>query len=270
MIRRIFRELGKYLALLGMLPKVFMAYQLWFWIGLVLNTIGMAILVFFWRAVYGDTASISGLTLDTTITYILLTQIFLPLTDNDLIFDFGFNLREGNIIHFLLRPVSFQGMYYAQSLGVLLTRLVLQIPIALVAWLLFGLQWPTDPAVWGAFIVSALLGFSILFFFYWCIASITFYTTEVWGLGVLIFGMSLFLSGGLVPLAMMPDGLRTLVLSIPFAQGLAVPVNILTGITPLSQVPQVFLVQLAWLAGLWLASNLIFRVAVRKVTVQGG
>jgi ABC-type uncharacterized transport system permease subunit len=30
------------------------------------------------------------------------------------------------------------------------------------------------------------------------------------------------------------------------------------------------LTQVIWVVGLWLASNLIFRVAIRKVTVQGG
>ena len=270
MIRRWLREPGKYLAILGMIPKVFMAYQMWFWIGLVLNTIAMAIMYFFWRAVYGGTESIAGLSLTTTMTYILLAQIFRPLTDVDLIFEFGFNLREGGIIHQLLRPINFQGMYYAQNLGTLVMQMVLEIPIALVATFVFGLTWPTDPAVWGAFLLSALLGYTALFFFVYIVACLTFYTTEVWGLGVLFFGMSLFLSGGLVPLAMMPPWLQTVVLSIPFAQALAVPLNILTGITPLSQVPHIWLTQVFWVLGLWLASNLFFRVAIRKVTVQGG
>lgn len=270
MIQRLLREPGKYLAILGMVPKVFMAYQLWFWIGLVLSTIGMAILYFFWRAVYGTTDVIAGLTLNTTLTYILLAQVFRPLTDVDLIFEFGYNLREGGIIHLLLRPINFQAMYYSQSLGGLGMQMVLQIPMALVATFVFGLKWPTDPAVWGAFLVSALLGYSALFFFVYCVACLTFYTTEVWGLGVLFLGMSLFLSGGLVPLAMMPDWLRTVVLAIPFAQSLAVPINILTGITPLSEVPHTWMIQALWVLGLWLASNLFFRVAIRKVTVQGG
>ncbi|HTX90609.1 MAG TPA: hypothetical protein VMC09_05265 [Anaerolineales bacterium] len=270
MIRRLFREPPKYLAILGMVPKVFMAYQLWFWIGLVLSTIAMAILYFFWRAVYGGTQAIAGLTLDTTLTYILLAQVFRPLTDVDLIYEFGYNLREGGIVHHLLRPLNFQGMFYAQSLGNLATQMVLQIPMALVATFVFGLRWPADPVVWGAFLVSAIMGYTALFFFVYSVACLTFYTTEVWGLGVLFFGMSLFLSGGLVPLAMMPGWLRTVVLSIPFAQALAVPINILTGITPLAQVPQVWLSQLVWVVGLWLASNLVFRVALRKVTVQGG
>jgi len=270
MTRALRRDLSIYASIFGMVPKVFMAYQLWFWISLVLNTIAMAILVFFWRAVSAGTNSIADLTLHQTLTYILLAQIFLPLMDIDMIWDFGFNLREGMIIHYLLRPINFQGMYYAQNLGELVTRLILQVPIAVVATLLFDLQWPTSVATWGAFAVSALLGFTVLFFFHWFLACLTFYTTEVWGLGVLIFGMSLFLSGSLVPLAMMPDWLQTIVLSIPFAQAIAVPVSLLTGITPLSQAPQVWLVQFAWVAGMWLFSNLFFRVAVRKVTVQGG
>lgn len=270
MISRFLRTPGKYFAILGMVPKVFMAYQIWFWVGLVLGTIGMAIMFFFWRAVYGSTQVIAGLTLNTTLTYILLAQVFRPLTDVDLIFDFGFNLREGGILHQLLRPINFQGMYYFQSLGTLGTQLVLQIPMALVATFVFGLHWPTEPAVWGAFLVSALLGYTTKFFFIYCIACLTFYTTEVWGLGVLIGGMALFLSGGLVPLAMMPEWLRNVVLAIPFSQALAVPINILTGITPLSQVPHVWLIQVIWVVGLWLASNTIFHLSVRKVTVQGG
>jgi ABC-2 type transport system permease protein len=263
-MRHVLREIGKYFSIFAMVPKVFMAYQLWFWVGVVLSSIGMAILYYFWRAVYGTTEVISGLTLNTTLTYILLAQVFRPMTDVDLIFEFGYNLREGGIIHQLLRPVNFQAMYYAQSVGVLGMQMVLQIPMALVATVFFGLKWPTDIAVWAAFLVSALLGYTALFFFVYCVACLTFYTTEVWGLGVLFFGMSLFLSGGLVPLAMMPDWLRSVVLAIPFSQALAVPINILTGITPLSESPHV------WFACLWLASNLIFRIAIRKVTVQGG
>ena len=270
MIRSFQRDFGKYLAIFGMVPKVFMAYQIWFWAGLVLSTIGMAILYFFWRAVYGSTGEIAGLTLNTTLSYILLAQVFGPLTDVDLIFEFGFNLREGGIIHQLLRPINFLAMYYAQNVGNLATHMVLQIPLALVATFVFGLKWPTDPSVWAAFLISALLGYTALYFFVFCVACLTFYTTEVWGLGVLFFGMSLFLSGGLVPLVMMPGWLQTIVLSIPFAQALAVPISILTGITPLSQVPHVWLIQAAWVLGLWLFSNLFFRIAIRKVTVQGG
>ena len=56
--------------------------------------------------------------------------------------------------------------------------------------------------------------------------------------------------------------------SLPRA--LAVPVSFLSGISPAADAPRVWSIQLAWLAGLLVASRWIFSVAVRKVTVQGG
>ena len=270
MIRTARRNHSIYAALFAMIPKLFMAYQIWFWVGLVLSVISMAILVFFWKAVYGDTSEIAGLQLNQTLQYILLAFIFRPLTDNDLVWDFGSNLREGTIVHHLLRPINFQGMNYAQNLGTLVTRLTLNIPMAVVAVLLFGLRFPHDIATWAAFLVSAMLGFTVMFFFNWFLACFTFYTTEIWGLGVLIEGMTFFLSGALVPIVMMPARLQNIVMAVPFAQALGVPISLLTGITPLSDAPQVWLTQIIWIFAMWLISTLFFRVAVRKITVQGG
>jgi ABC-2 type transport system permease protein len=270
MIQAARRYLSIYGAVFAMIPKMFMAYVIWFWAGLVLNVISMAILVFFWRAIYAETGTISGLAEDQTIRYILLAFIFMPLTANDLVWDFGSNLREGLMIHHLLRPVNFQAMHYAQALGGVATRLVLQLPMLFVAVLLFGLKLPTNLNTWLAFLVSAVLGFTVMFYFNWFLACFTCYTTEIWGLGVLIEGMNFFFSGALVPLVMMPIWLRTIVLSIPFAQALAVPVGLLTGITPLNEAPRAWFIQILWIIGMWLLSSSFFRIAVRKITVQGG
>jgi ABC-2 type transport system permease protein len=180
------------------------------------------------------------------------------------------NLREGGIAHLLLRPLDIQGSYYVIAFANLATQLVWQLPMAVIATVFFGLRWPSDLQVWGAFLVSVILGRTVLYFFDYCLACITFYTTEVWGLSVLIFGVGLFFSGGLVPLAMMPDWLRAVVLSLPFAQTLAVPLALLSGITPVSEAPRLWLIQLAWAGGLLVASRLFFRIAIRRVTVQGG
>ena len=270
MIATFKRKASIYGAIGAIIPKVFLAYSLWVWVSLVLNTIALTIMVFFWRAVYSNTTEISGIGLDTTLHYILLAQVFLPLADMGMIFEFGYNLREGGIAHALLRPVDFQGSYYVQSLTRLATNLVLQIPLALVATFLFGLIWPTDIQTWLVFILSAVLGYSVLFFFDYLLACLTFYTTEVWGLGVLVMGISLFCSGSLIPLAMLPVGLQTIVYSLPFAQALYVPLSLLSGIEPLTEAPRLLLVQFTWLVCLWLLSRIVFKFAVRTVTVQGG
>jgi len=264
------RKASVYGAMASVIPKIYMAYSLWFWVSLVLNVIATTIFVFFWRAVYANTNSIAGLDLQQTLNYILLAQIFAPLGNMQLIFEFGYNLREGGIAHALLRPVDFQGSYYGQYLTTMVTELVLQIPLALVVTLVFKVQWPTDPRVWVAFIVSAFLGRTVLFFFDWILACLTFYTTEVWGLGVFVDGISMFFSGRLIPLTMLPPLLLVIAGMTPFAQAFYIPISLLSGVKPLSQAPRLWLLQAIWLVALWVLSRLIFRVAVRKVTVQGG
>jgi ABC-2 type transport system permease protein len=199
-----------------------------------------------------------------------MAQVFGPLTELFLLYEFGYNMREGNMAIALLRPVDLQGSYYVVSFANLATAMVWQIPMAVVATLVFGLRWPTDLTVWGVFLVAAFLGRTVLFFFDWLLACLTFYTTEVWGLSVLVMGVSMFMSGALVPVVMMPGWLQAIVHLLPFAQALYVPLSLLSGIAPVSNAPQLWLVQLLWIIGLGIASRLVFRVAVRKITVQGG
>lgn len=259
-----------YAAIAAMQPKLALAYRAWFWTNIVLTAIAMAIYVFFWRAVYADTSTIAGLDVQQTINYILLAQIFLPIGEISLFWEFGYNLREGQIAIELLRPVSLLANFYTQYISGLFAFLTWNIPMAVVATVFFGLRWPSDPQIWLIFLVTVVLARTVLYFFDWIMASLTFYTTEIWGLGVLLNGLGLFASGALLPLVMMPGWLQTVLHALPFAQVIYVPIGLLSGILPASEAPRIWLVQLAWIAGLWLVSQAIFRVAIRKVTVQGG
>ncbi len=270
MIKALQRKLSIYGAVASTTAKIFLTYRTWFWIGMILNVIAMTIFVYFWKAVYANTNAIAGMDLQQTLNYILLARVLLPLGELNMIFEFGYNLREGAMAIVMLRPLNLQGSYYVQSFAQLAMLLIWEIPMALVATFVFGLQWPANPVVWGAFLVTAILGHAVLFFFDWILGCLTFYTTEVWGLGVLIDGVSQFFSGSLLPLVMMPGWLQAIAHALPFAQAVYAPISVLTGIVPLHQVWQVWLVQLAWIAGLGVASQLVFRVAIRKVTVQGG
>jgi ABC-2 type transport system permease protein len=270
MINHLRRKVNLYSAFAAMVPKLNMAYSNWVWMSIFTQALSMTIYVFFWRAVYSATSLVGGLTLPQTLNYILLAQIFLPVISNRLILGFGSMVREGEIAIELLRPIDFETRQYVQQVADLVFSLLLKLPLVLLAWLAFGLKLPSSPAVWGAFLVSLLLGHAVVFFFDWIFACLAFYSTETWGLSVVREGVAVFFSGALVPLVMMPGWLQHIAAILPFSQAVAVPVSILSGVTSLSQVWGLFLVQLAWLIGLAIASKTIFGVAVRKVTVQGG
>ena len=70
--------------------------------------------------------------------------------------------------------------------------------------------------------------------------------------------------------AMMPEWLRAIAAVLPFSQAVYLPVSVLSGLTHLNELPRVWLLQLGYLAVLLPLSRLVFRRAVRVVTVQGG
>ncbi len=259
-----------YLALGGMVTKTFLAFNWSAIIYIIQSLINMVVFVYFWRALYAETATIAGLTLETTLTYILLVRIFQPLSRLTMIREFAIQQYEGGLAQLLVRPLPLQPAYYVQGWSSLLVALGRQLPVLLVAVLVFRLPLPNDPIVWVVFLVAALVGRSVLFCLDWILGCIAFYTTSAWGLSFAAMGLAMFFGGGLLPLAMMPDWLRQIAQNTPFAQALYVPISLLSGLTPLSEAPRLLLIQLVWLAALAPLSGLVFRAAIRRVTIQGG
>lgn len=271
MLATLRRRAAVYGAFAAVTPKLFLAYSIWVWMDFIVHVIAVAISVAFWTAVYANRTNLSGLDLQQTLNYIILAQLFLPAVNApSTIFYFGELITQGQIGIELLRPLDFQGATYVTNISQVAMGLVLQIPLAIVAWLLFRYQLPLDPLIWLAFLITLILGNALMFCFDWILSCAAFYSTEVWGLSVLRFAISTFFSGALVPLVMMPGWLQTIAEVLPFSQALYVPVSLISGITPLSAMPRIWLIQLGYLVILLAASRLIFRVAVRKVTVQGG
>ncbi|GIV96265.1 MAG: membrane protein [Herpetosiphonaceae bacterium] len=270
MIQALRRDASAYAALAAMTSKRLLAYNIWFWLELFVRTLSITVFVYFWRAVYANTNHISSLSLQQTLNYILFAQVLMPMAQFNLLTYFREIIVEGTIAIELLRPVRFQLANYFQSLAAMATLLFMNIPVALIAWLGFGLQLPASGMVWLCFAISLLLGQIALFFFDWALGCVAFYTHEVWGLGVLRYGIAAFFGGALIPLSFMPPLLQRVAEVLPFRLGMAMPLSVLTGVTPLSQTPRLWLIQLAWILGLGLLSQIVFRVAVRKITVFGG
>ena len=259
-------------AFFNMTPKIFLAYSAWVWTEMALQIFAMLIFLYFWRAIYANAgqATLSGLGLVQTLSYVLLARIIGPALETGMIFEFGSAIREGLIGVELLRPVDFQWRYYLNQLAFMMMQLLVRMPLVLVALLFFDLQLPTDLATWGAFAVALLLGHAVLFCFDWMYACLAFYSTETWGMGVVREAVALLFSGALLPLVMFPDWLQAITAALPFAQVIYTPIALLSGILPPSQAPALWLTQLAWAAGLLVASRLFFNFSVRKITVQGG
>lgn len=262
--------LSIYGGIAGIAAKARLAYNMWVWSDFVVTAISMIVFVYFWRAVYSGTATLGGMDLSQTITYILLARLLSPLVETRTIFFLGFMIRQGQIAVELTRPLDLQVRVVVETFAELLVFLLQRLPLFFLAWLIFDMRLPSSLAAWGAFFFSLLLGQGIIFLFDWMFACLAFYVTETWGLSVVRVGVGSFFSGALIPLAMMPGWLQHIAAAMPFAQALSVPVSFLSGVVSVAEAPRLWLVQGIWLLALVFLSRLVFTVSIRKVTVQGG
>lgn len=264
-------RLRTYRSVVGMNIKEMLAYNLWFWSQLGAHLFLTIVYVSFWKALYSERETIAGLTMQQTLTYIILARMIAPLVQWGYTQDFGYWIREGTISSELLRPVDFQERIFIGHLTRTFVALAQQLLVTgSFAVLVFDIRLPTDPLIWLSFLISLLLGCSILFCFDWIFGCMAFYSTEVWGLQVVRGSVLVLFSGVLLPLTMLPSALQTLAKWMPFAQSVSIPVSLLSGITPLNQLGSIWLQQLAWLAVMLILSRLMFQFSVRKITVQGG
>jgi ABC-2 type transport system permease protein len=265
----IHRRLSTYGAFVPMVIKTNMAYTSWFWVNLISQFIMLAIFVAFWRATYDTRSLIAGLTREQTLGYLSVTQLFWGVAP-PMILRFGGLVKKGSIIVELLRPVDLQGVMYVHYMAGTLYFMLQRGLVVLLAWPWLGLQLPQGPRVWLLFATAALFSLTIQFLLQWLAAMSAFYTSETWGISVLLNGLSLIWGGAFLPVQMMPDWARTVFELLPFGQALYVPGAILSGLISAEDAPRACLLQALWIIGLVPLSRVAFNLAGRKVTVQGG
>jgi ABC-2 type transport system permease protein len=97
-----------------------------------------------------------------------------------------------------------------------------------------------------------------------------FWTVEVWGIRDAFNFMTLLLAGSIVPLWFFPDWLQRVVTALPFAAIAHAPLSIFIGRLSGVDAWRTIGLQAVWSGVLILAAYGLWRLAERKVIVQGG
>ena len=247
-----------------------MAYG-WSFIAWMLQPIlALFVAAAFWRAVYGDRETISGLAGQSALTYILLANIILRFGQTELLRLFGRLNAQGQIAIELLRPADFQLSTFAQWLGRTSVSAASQLPLLVPVAFALGMRPSSSLPAWMMAIIVFGLGLINVFLVDWIVACLAFYTTYVWGISVLYSSVLAFFSGALVPYAFMPGWLQQAGAMIPIAQLAAAPAGLLSGHWPPSQAWPVIGFEILTILVLFPASRIIFNFSIRSAQLLGG
>lgn len=253
-----------------------LSYKVNFFI-FILGSILKALVVFYlWKAVFDNSKQtiMNGFTLSEMIVYVFISTMIGGAISTNTVFTVGSEVKDGSIAMNLIKPISYRIRLLFEAIGEFLYGTIcVTIPlwiILIIAKYITNEELPPNIMTIGAFILSTILGFLILFLFNFCFGLIAFFVTNVWGVNHLKDGIIIFFSGQLIPIAFFPVWLQNTLNFVPFGSLNYTPVmiylNKITGIALLQSLG----IQMLWLIIMFILSSILWNRAINKLTILGG
>ena len=178
-------------------------------------------------------------------------------------------IQRGRLSDFLLQPIHPIHRNIAWFAGSKLVWIVMWIPIAVILSLTFKPSFEFDLFQIAAFLVVMWTGYVIRFMTLWVLGLISFWTTRASAIFEIVIAGELLLSGRLVPLSVMPPWVQDLANWLPFKWTFQYPIETVIGRLSTGEIVTGFLIQMAWIVGLWVGARAIWNVAIKRYTAVG-
>lgn len=260
-----------YLELIRIRFLTMLAYRVNYYSGVVIYAINIGAYYFVWSAIYSGKEQLAGFTVAQMTTYIAVSWMARAFYFNNLDREIANEIRDGSVAIQFIRPYQYIVVKMMQGLGEGLFRLVMfSAPGMVVASLLFPVSLPRDPAVWALFMLMILFSFLINSQINILVGLGAFFLENSEGLmRMKRIAVDLF-SGLIVPLAFFPAWAETLLSWLPFQAVTYLPATVFTGRTTGTAALEALGVQLLWFVLLIAPMIWVWRLARRRLFVQGG
>ncbi len=237
----------------------------------ILNTI-LRIFIFWgiYKALYAGRGEVDGITMTmVTTSFILSSCLDAVFCVND--FYLPDRINNGSIANELLLPISFPGRMLAENLGNAIFNLIYHfIPAVIVCVLIMGIQPPKDICSLLLFVISALLGYGVLWSISFALQTCSFWLLNVWSIVTIKNVFVNVLSGSMIPLWFMPDWMSGIMNFLPFSSIYFTPVQIYLGQLSMGEILFKCMVQFIWIVVIYTLGSILWRKGKRKLVVQGG
>lgn len=227
----------------------------------------------FWeiyKALYGGRQEIDGITMSmVTTNFILSMGLEAVFYIND--YFLPEKVWSGNIATELLRPISFKGRMLAENMGNATFNLIFHfLPSFVIASLIMGILPPAQPVMLLLFVISAFIGYGVLWSLSFIVQTSAIWSINVWGMSTIKNVFVNVLSGTMIPLWFMPTWMEGILKYTPFSSIYFTPVQIYLGQLTLKEIWIKCAIQIVWLIIICLIGEFLWRRGQRKLVVQGG
>ena len=246
------------------------AYRIDHLLGIISTCMQFFIFWEIYKALYGSNSEIDGITIQMVTTNFVLSMGLGAVFSPDDYF-LPNKLWDGSIATEFLRPISFKGRMIAENLGNALFSLIFRfVPVLIIAALTVGVSAPASPVMLLLFVLSAILGFGVLWAISFAVQMTAFWLINIWSLITIKNVFVNVLSGSMIPLWFMPEWMKGVLNFTPFSSIYFTPVQIYLGQLTYGEIAFKCGIQLVWIAVIYLIGDFLWKKGQRKLVVQGG
>lgn len=247
-----------------------MAYRFDYLLG-ILNTL-LAFVVYWsiYKALYGGAADIDGVTFSmVTTNFIISLGLSSAFSKNEMFLQD--KIKQGTIANELLKPVNFKLRMLFEDIGEGAFSVIFNfLPTVIIAAFFAELQAPSNVLNLLLSLVSAVLGYIVLWQISFIVQSWSFWLFSVWGLVTIKNVVINILAGAYIPMWFMPDWLKNIIKFTPFDAIYFTPVQLYLGELQGWEIPLNFARQILWIIILYGIGELCWRKGIKRLVVQGG
>lgn len=260
----------KYLTLARMQARSVLAYRLNFVLSLFSLMFQLFAMLAIWGVMLGTGRSLNGFDWRHMRAYLLVGFVCGALVSQSADYRMAARIQDGMVAVDLTKPVDYQRARFAEAVGGAWTEIATALLVCAGVLLLSGpVPWPGGAGT-ALFVLSLVAVLPLKFLVVYMTGLVCFYTQNYMGVQwARLVIVSLF-AGALVPLSFFPQWLQYLAAVLPFASMSATPALIFVGQLHGGKALALIAVQFAWVVALWLLARLIWRHAVKRVTIHGG
>jgi ABC-2 type transport system permease protein len=222
-------------------------------------------------ALYGQQTEVAGITLKGVITYTAITQAVIGYMSLFRWTELMDSVYDGSIGSDLLKPMNFFFFWLAKDLGRAISSFLTRgLTIMLAYAVTVGITSPDTPAQWVALALAVMLSWLISFAYRFVVNLTAFWTPNAIGITRFVFVLSWALSGFLMPLDFFPKWFVTMAHLTPFPQMVNSLVRIYLGTVSGPELIWELAAQLFWATALIALGQVLLRIGVRRLVIQGG
>lgn len=248
-----------------------MAYKFDVYGNIIMQTIIMIATAFFWKALYKSADNMNGVTVDTMLSYTVVSSMVSVLLTTNVENRIMESVQKGTIAIDLMRPVNIFKVLLAENLGGV-TALIFQnlIPIFIIGGLLVKFPIPASASDGLLFVLSMVLAFLIN----WYIAEIfgmwAFKIIEMSALIQVKKHLIRLLSGSMIPIWFFPTRLKSALECLPFVYIYQMPISIYVGQYTKESLQRGLVIQIVWTVALYCIKSYLEKRVTKSVMIQGG